>query len=120
MDAAWQWVAVTVALWLGALPFTLLGMGNGYRLTAQTTGVVNVGCNLGLAVVGGLWFPVALLPGWLRTISAYTPTNRFAELGRAMTEGTAPGAAALAVLAGWTALFGTCAAISYRRSAQRV
>ncbi|MBT2444627.1 ABC transporter permease [Streptomyces sp. ISL-36] len=114
--AAGQWILVALTLWLGSLPFTLLGIGNGYRLTAQTTGVVNVACNLGLAVVGGLWFPVALFPDWLRTISAYTPTNRFAELGVAVTEGAAPGAAALAVLTVWTVLFGAYAAVSYRRS----
>ncbi|MEX0173775.1 ABC transporter permease [Streptomyces sp. LMG1-1-1.1] len=119
MDA-WQWPAVAVTLWLGSLPFTLLGIGNGYRLTAQTTGVVNVACNLGLAVVGGLWFPVALFPDWLRTLSAYTPTHRFAELGVAVTDATAPGAAALAVVAVWAALFGTYAAVSYRRSARTV
>ncbi|MFB6835926.1 ABC transporter permease [Streptomyces sp. NPDC056361] len=119
MDA-WQWPVVAVTLWLGSLPFTLLGIGNGYRLTAQTTGVVNVACNLGLAVVGGLWFPVALFPDWLRTVSAYTPTHRFAELGVAVTDATAPGAAALAVIAVWAALFGTYAAVSYRRSARTV
>ncbi|MFB7354202.1 ABC transporter permease [Streptomyces gardneri] len=118
--AAWQWAAVALTLWLGSLPFTLLGIGNGYRLSAQTTGVVNVACNLGLAVVGGLWFPTVLFPSWLRTISEYTPTNRFAELGVAMTEGTAPGAGTLAVLAVWTALFGMYAAVSYRRSARTV
>ncbi|MFB6525693.1 MULTISPECIES: ABC transporter permease [unclassified Streptomyces] len=118
--AAWQWGAVALTLWLGSLPFTLLGLGNGYRLTAQTTGVVNVACNLGLAVVGGLWFPVVLFPDWLRTVSELTPTNRFAELGVAVTEGTAPGAATLAVLLGWAALFGTYAAVSYRRSARTV
>ncbi|RSS53479.1 ABC transporter permease [Streptomyces sp. WAC01280] len=118
--AAWQWVAVAVTLWLGSLPFTLLGIGNGYRLSTQTTGVVNVACNLGLAVVGGLWFPTVLFPSWLRTISEYTPTNRFAELGVSVTEGTAPGAAALAVLAVWAALFGVYAAVSYRRSARTV
>ncbi|MFB7606197.1 ABC transporter permease [Streptomyces gardneri] len=118
--AAWRWAAVALTLWLGSLPFTLLGIGNGYRLSAQTTGVVNVACNLGLAVVGGLWFPTVLFPSWLRTISEYTPTNRFAELGVAMTEGTAPGAGALAVLAVWTALFGMYAAVSYRRSARTV
>ncbi|MFE1547307.1 ABC transporter permease [Streptomyces sp. NPDC058718] len=118
--AAWQWATVALTLWLGSLPFTLLGIGNGYRLSAQTTGVVNVACNLGLAVVGGLWFPTVLFPSWLRTISEYTPTNRFAELGVAVTEGTAPGAAALAVLAVWAALFGVYAAVSYRRSARTV
>ncbi|MDX2558584.1 ABC transporter permease [Streptomyces sp. TX20-6-3] len=118
--AAWQWGTVAVTLWLGSLPFTLLGLGNGYRLTAQTTGVVNVACNLGLAVVGGLWFPVVLFPDWLRTVSELTPTNRFAELGVAATEGTAPGAATLIVLLGWAALFGTYATVSYRRSARTV
>ncbi|WP_443079866.1 ABC transporter permease [Streptomyces sp. P9-A4] len=116
----WQWAAVAVTLWLGSLPFTLLGIGNGYRFTAQTTGVVNVACNLGLAVVGGLWFPVALFPDWLRTISRLTPTNRFAELGVAMAEGRAPGTATLAVLVGWAALFGAYAAVSYRRSGRTV
>ncbi|MFJ7066942.1 ABC transporter permease [Streptomyces sp. NPDC101115] len=115
---AWQWAVVALSLWAGSLPFTLLGLGNGYRLSAQTTGVVNVACNLGLAVVGGLWFPVDLFPKWLATLSSYTPTNRFSELGRAVAEGTAPGVAALTVLAAWTALFGAYAAVSYRRSAR--
>ncbi|MFI1655563.1 ABC transporter permease [Streptomyces sp. NPDC020472] len=118
--AAWQWAAVALTLWLGSLPFTLLGIGNGYRLTAQTTGVANIACNLGLAVLGGLWFPVALFPDWLRSLSAYTPTNRFAELGVSVSGGHAPGAAALAVIAAWAALFGTYAAVSYRRSARTV
>ncbi|MFD0144260.1 MULTISPECIES: ABC transporter permease [unclassified Streptomyces] len=118
LEATWQWAAVAVALWLGSLPFTLLGIGNGYRLSAQTTGVVNVGCNLGLAVVGGLWFPTELFPGWLREISSYTPTNRFAELGRALTEGTAPGLAVIAVIGTWAMLFGVYATVSYRRSAR--
>ncbi|MFD7440763.1 ABC transporter permease [Streptomyces sp. NPDC059909] len=115
---AWQWAAVAVLLWLGALPFTLLGIGNGYRLSAQTTGVVNVACNLGLALVGGLWFPVELFPTWLRSLSAYTPANRFAELGRALTDGSARGLTAVAVLTVWALLFGAYAVISYRRSAR--
>ncbi|MEU8621918.1 ABC transporter permease [Streptomyces sp. NPDC048623] len=115
---AWQWAAVSVALWAGSIPFTLLGLGNGYRLSAQTTGVVNVACNLGLAVVGGLWFPVELFPRWLATVSSYTPTNRFSELGRATAEGSLPGATAVAVLAAWAAVFGAYAAVSYRRSAR--
>lgn len=117
---AWQWAALALALWAGSLPFTLLGLGNGYRLSAQTTGVVNVACNLGLAVVGGLWFPVELFPQWLRTLSSYTPTNRFAELGRELTEGTMPGTGTLVIMLAWAVLFGAYAAVSYRRSARTV
>ncbi|WP_443044004.1 ABC transporter permease [Streptomyces sp. NBC_00322] len=116
--AAWQWAALAVLLWLGALPFTLLGLGNGYRLSAQTTGVVNMACNLGLSVVGGLWFPSVLFPGWLQSLSQYTPANRFADLGWSTTQGHAPGPTTVAVLVAWLLAFGSYAVISYRRAAR--
>ncbi|MET7643140.1 ABC transporter permease [Streptomyces sp. NPDC005426] len=116
--AAWQWAVLVLLLWAGALPFTLLGLGNGYRLTPQGTGVVNVACLMGFGVVGGLWFPLDLLPGWLRSLGRFTPANRFADLGWATTEGHAPGATTLAVLSAWLLLFGAYAVISYRRSAR--
>lgn len=117
---AWQWAALVLLLWIGALPFTLLGIGNGYRLTPQGTGVVNVACLMGFAVVGGLWFPLELLPGWLRSVGGFTPANRFAELGWAATDGHAPGATTIGVLAAWLLLFGAYAVVSYRRSARTV
>ncbi|MEU5213901.1 ABC transporter permease [Streptomyces sp. NPDC020742] len=117
---AWQWAALAGLLWIGTAPFTLLGLGNGYRLSAQSTGVVNTGCMLLLSIIGGLWFPTELFPGWLRTLSAWTPGNRFAELGRSVTEGGAPGLATVAVLAAWLALFGGYAVYAYRRAAETV
>ncbi|MFD7714537.1 ABC transporter permease [Streptomyces sp. NPDC059814] len=116
----WQWAALVLLLWIGALPFTLLGIGNGYRLTPQGTGVVNVACLMGFAIVGGLWFPLELLPGRLRSVGGFTPANRFAELGWAATDGHAPGATTIGVLAAWLLLFGTYAVVSYRRSARTV
>ncbi|MDX3075596.1 ABC transporter permease [Streptomyces sp. NPDC088354] len=116
----WQWAAIAVLLWAGTAPFTLLGLGNGYRLTAQTTGVVNVACNLGLSVIGGLWFPTSLFPGWLRAVSRWTPSHRFGELGWSVTGGSAPHPGTVAVLAGWTALFAVYAMYAYRRSARTV
>ncbi|MFF1920014.1 ABC transporter permease [Streptomyces sp. NPDC058221] len=116
--AAWQWAALVLLLWIGALPFTLLGLGNGYRLTPQGTGVVNVACLMGFAIVGGLWFPLELFPGWLRSIGEFTPANRFADLGWAATDGHAPGATTIGVLSAWLLLFGAYAVISYRRSAR--
>ncbi|MEU6576904.1 ABC transporter permease [Streptomyces sp. NPDC046805] len=116
----WQWAVIALLLWAGSIPFTLLGLGNGYRLTGPATGVANMACNLGLAVVGGLWFPVTLFPTWLRTLSAYTPTNRFAQLGRSVAEGHAPALGAVLVLTAWLLVFGSYAVLSYRRSAASV
>ena len=116
----WQWAAITVLLWLGSIPFTLLGLGNGYRLSSQSTGVVNTGCMLLLSILGGLWFPAELFPGWLRSLSSWTPGNRFAELGRSVTQGGAPSLGTVAVLAAWLALFGGYAVYAYRRAARTV
>ncbi|WP_344396278.1 ABC transporter permease [Streptomyces vastus] len=116
----WKWAAIALLLWLGSIPFTLLGLGNGYRLTAQTTGVANMACNLVLAVVGGLWFPLVLFPEWLRSLSAYTPTNRFAQLGTAVADGHAPTPGAVLVLGLWLLAFGSYAVTSYRRTARTV
>ncbi|MEU8710333.1 ABC transporter permease [Streptomyces sp. NPDC048565] len=118
--AVWQWGALVVLLWIGALPFTLLGIGNGYQLTPQGTGVVNVACLMGFAIVGGLWFPLDMFPGWLGAIGQYTPAHGFADLGWATIAGHAPGAGSLAVLGAWLLLFGTYAVMSYRRSARTV
>ncbi|MFJ3755616.1 ABC transporter permease [Streptomyces sp. NPDC090080] len=118
--AAWQWAGIALLLWLGSIPFTLLGLGNGYGLTAQTTGVTNMACNLGLAVVGGLWFPISLFPAWLRAVSAYTPTNRFAELGTSVADGHAPALGAVAVLTAWLLAFGSYAVVAYRRTGRTV
>ncbi|QUW82350.1 ABC transporter permease [Streptomyces mirabilis] len=116
----WQWAAVAVLLWLGSIPFTLLGLGNGYLLTAQTTGVANMVCNLGLSVVGGLWFPLALFPGWLRSLSGFTPTNRIAQLGTSVADGNAPALGAVVVLTAWLLAFGSYAVVSYRRAARTI
>ncbi|GGW82459.1 ABC transporter permease [Streptomyces lomondensis] len=115
--AAWQWAGIAALLWLGSVPFTLLGLGNGYRLSGQTTGVANMLCGLGLAVLGGLWFPVTLFPHWLRALSRYTPANRFAQLGGSVATGHAPAPGAVAVLIGWLLVFGSYAVLSYRRGA---
>jgi hypothetical protein len=117
---AWEWIALVLLLWIGPLPFTLLGIGNGYRLTPQGTGVVNIVCLMGFAIVGGLWFPLDAFPGWLRSLGTYTPGHGFADLGWAAIAGHAPGAGSLAVLAGWLLLFGGYAVVSYRRSARTV
>jgi ABC-2 type transport system permease protein len=117
---AWQWVALPVVLWLGTLPFTLLGIGNGYRLSSQTTGVVNMACMVGLSVLGGLWFPIQAFPSWLQSVSAWTPSHAFAQLGWSITDGGAPGAGTIGLTAAWFALFCGYAVYAYRRSARRV
>lgn len=115
---AWQWAASAGLLWLGTIPFTLLGLGNGYGLTAQATGVVSTACVMGLSVVGGLWIPADVFPRWLAEVSRWTPSNRFAQLGWSVLDHHAPGAGTVAVLTGWLLIFAGYAVFSYRRGAR--
>jgi hypothetical protein len=71
-------------------------------------------------VVGGLWFPLTLFPGWLRSLSGFTPTNRIAQLGASVADGDAPALGAVAVLTAWLLVFGSYAVVSYRRAARTI
>ncbi len=115
LDTA-QWLSIVGLLWIGTIPFALLGLGNGYRLTGQSAGLANFGANMGLAVVGGLWIPATMFPGWLQAIAKWTPTNSYAELSWNVAFGTTPTLRALGVLAGWLVLFGLYAVYAYRHS----
>jgi ABC-2 type transport system permease protein len=116
--ALWQWAAAAGLMWLGTIPFTLLGLGNGYGLTAQTTGVVSMVSMMGLSVIGGLWIPVEVFPRWLAAVSRWTPTNRFGDLGWSVLDHRAPGLGTVGVLGLWLALFAGYAVFAYRRSAR--
>ncbi|WP_433388976.1 ABC transporter permease [Micromonospora sp. KLBMP9576] len=114
-----QWVALILLLWVGSLPFTMLGLANGYAFSAQTTNVANVVTNLALAFLGGLWFPVSEFPGWLATVARWTPAHRLGELGWDTVQGVVPGFDTVLVLTAWLALFGGYAGYAYRRASRR-
>ncbi|MBP2704178.1 ABC transporter permease [Microbispora sp. RL4-1S] len=118
LDAG-QWLSIAGLLWAGTVPFSLFGLGNGYRLTGQTSGMANITAMLLLSIVGGLWVPVDGFPAWLRHIAEWTPSNSYASLSWHVAFGQAPGAREVAVLAGWLVLFGVYALYGYRRSGRR-
>ncbi|MEV5410098.1 ABC transporter permease [Thermopolyspora sp. NPDC052614] len=111
-----QWAAIVALLWAGTVPFSLLGLGNGYLLSGQAAGLVNFACTIVLAVTGGLWIPSSVFPDWLRAISEWTPTANYASLSWRIAAGEAPTPGSVAILLGWTALFGAYAAFAYRRA----
>ncbi|GAA0394195.1 ABC transporter permease [Microbispora corallina] len=114
--SAGQWLSMVCLLWAGTVPFSLLGLGNGYRLTGQTAGMANIATMLTLAIVGGLWVPVDGFPTWLRRIAEWTPSNSYASLSWHVAFGQTPAVREVAVLAGWLAVFGAYALYGYRRA----
>jgi ABC-2 type transport system permease protein len=58
----------------------LIGLGIGYRLGQKgAVAIANI-VFLALAVLGGLWMPIAVLPETMQTIALVLPTYHLAEM----------------------------------------
>jgi ABC-2 type transport system permease protein len=112
-----HWVAIVLVMWLGTIPFALLGLAIGYAVSPQLAQPASFLTFFSLSVLGGLLVPVEVFPTALRHLAHALPSNRYAELGWRAAAGQLPTGTGAAVLAGWTLLFAVLAATAYRRSA---
>lgn len=112
-----RWLLVAAVMWLGTVPFALLGLAIGYALSRQLAGPVTTGAWLALSVLGGLMVSVDTFPSWFQPVSRLLPSYRYAELGWRAADGALPTATGAAVLAAWMVGFGLLAAWAYRRFA---
>jgi ABC-2 type transport system permease protein len=113
LDGA-QLLAGIGTILLVSVPFVLLGMAIGYKLSAKAALPVVQVILFPLAFAGGLFLPPQMFPAWLDAISMATPTRAGRDLLVQATTGAEAYALALPVLAGWTVLFAVLAVLSYR------
>ncbi len=73
--------AMLVALHLAAtVPFALIGFGLGMRMSGKGAVAAANALFLGSAVLGGLWIPSAMLPGWMRAVGEAMPSYHLGQL----------------------------------------
>ncbi|MFC4909006.1 ABC transporter permease [Actinomadura gamaensis] len=111
-----HWLLMVVLMWVASLPFAALGILIGSLVGPDAAQPVTLGCYFTLSILGGLWMPVSQLPSALRSVAAWTPSNRFGSLGWTLVSGHAPSATTALVLAGWTAGLAALAVPAYRRT----
>ena len=85
--AAGRWVAFTVLMWVAALPFATLGVLVGFVVTAETVYPVITGLMFVLGYLGGLFSPVADLPGSVRPVARALPSFQHVALGLGVLQG---------------------------------
>ncbi|BBC33193.1 ABC transporter [Streptomyces graminofaciens] len=112
---AWQWLALTGAIWAGSLVFAALGVAIGYLATGDAVRPITMIVYFGLSLLGGLWMPTTTFPGWLQDIAKWLPTHAYAALGQAIEQSQAPHAKDIVILAVSFALFAGGAAWLYRK-----
>ncbi|MEW1773904.1 ABC transporter permease [Streptomyces sp. NPDC086777] len=112
---AWQWFALTGAIWAGSLVFAALGVAIGYLASGDAVRPITMITYFGLSILGGLWWPSSSFPTWLQDIAKWLPTHAYAALGRAIEQSRAPHTQDIAILVVFFALFVGGAAWLYRK-----
>lgn len=115
-----QWLGTGLAVWLGLIPFAVLGLVIGFAGTVDTVQPISMITYLGLSILGGLWFPVEAFPAFLQQVATVTPSYWLADLGRSVLAGDGVPVDAVLVLAAWTLVLGAVGVLSYRRSGAKV
>jgi ABC-2 type transport system permease protein len=104
------WASMAGLVLLSALPFAALGVAIGYFIKPESAQQVVGLVNMGLALLGGIWFPVT--GGAMKTIAELTPTYWAGQLARGPLVHGHPSAQSLIVIAAWTV---GLTAIAFRR-----
>lgn len=67
-------ISVIIIALLGTLPVMGLGVACSFAKTPQLTSIISNLTVFPLAVISGLWWPLATMPHWVQTIGKATPT----------------------------------------------
>jgi ABC-2 type transport system permease protein len=117
---AYVWLLAGLAAWLGSLVFAAFGLFVGYLAPAENV-MQFMGPILAiLAMFGGLFVPLEMLPHAFQQVATFTPVYGVGRLARAPLTGDGLDWVSLGNLAAWTALFGLGAARLFRRDTTRV
>ncbi|MDX8150967.1 ABC transporter permease [Patulibacter brassicae] len=115
---AGRWIAMSLMLLLGIVPFAALGILLGHLVSTDSLGPV-MGGGVGLlAFVSGFWFP--LDDGVLRDVGEQLPSYWLVQAGHIGLGGDGWPAHGWIVLGAWTIVLGLLAARAYRRDTGRV
>lgn len=113
-----DWVAAVLGVWLGTVPFALLGLLIGQFATAQNLQAYQGGVLLVLSFIGGLFIPIETFPKALAAIAKVLPSYWLAQVGHAAALGDGVGPAAL-VLTLYALVLGAAVALRYRLDTAR-
>lgn len=103
----------------GILPFTLIAILIGQFAKPQFAQPLFMAVFFGLAILGGLWVPLQIMPSWVTDVAKAVPSywlNHLGDLGAALRGDVMQ---AVLVLLAWTVALAVFISWRYRRDAAR-
>ncbi len=116
---AGTWVGLAAVMWLGALPFAVLGVLIGFSVHAETAFPVVTALMFLLGYFGGLFTPVTSMPDTLQTVARALPSFHHAAMGVGVADGRGIAAEHWLVLAGYVAVLSAAVILKHRLEESR-
>jgi ABC-2 type transport system permease protein len=113
------WTMAALGLWLGVIPFAFIAVLIGQFAKPQFAQPLFMVVFLGMAILGGLWVPLSVLPDWMTNIAQAVPSYWLNRLGQMGAHLSGDVLAPVLVLAAWTAVLAALVVWRYRRDAAR-
>ncbi|TCL72501.1 MULTISPECIES: ABC transporter permease [unclassified Curtobacterium] len=116
-----HWFAAGFGIWCGVIPFALIAILIGQFAKPSFAQPLFMVVFMGLAILGGLWVPLSVMPDWMGTVAHLLPSywlNRIGQMGAGAT-GSAGMTEPAIVLAGWAIVLAAVIVWRYRRDAAR-
>ncbi len=111
------WLGSLGLMWLALIPMAIFGIVIGLWAKAEAVAGFTTLVLLLLAMLGGLWFPVQLMPPVMQAIAQALPSYWLAELGRyPLLPGAAFPVTGVLVLLAWSAVLTALGVLGYRRA----
>ena len=118
MDAL-HWLLAILGVWVGVIPFALIAVAIGQFAKPSFAQPLFMVVFLGLAVLGGLWIPLEIMPSWVIGIAQVVPSYWLNKLGQIGAHGSGDALVPIAILAAWTFVLAALITWRYRRDAAR-
>ena len=113
------WLLAGLGAWLGSLVFAAFGLFMGFLLPSENV-MQFVGPVLAImAMFGGLFIPIEMLPPAMRAVVVWSPVYGVAQIARAPLMGGLTASAVVSLIL-WTLVFGAGAMALFRRDTARV
>jgi ABC-2 type transport system permease protein len=103
--SAGQWVLSGLWILIGSLPFLAIGtLVGAMRRVDTASGVSNV-IYMGLAIAGGMWMPIEILPRLMQRIGHWLPSYNYGNGAWEIVRGSYPQWSSILILLGYLVLF---------------
>ncbi|MBA8989820.1 ABC-2 type transport system permease protein [Curtobacterium pusillum] len=116
-----HWIAAGFGIWCGVIPFALIAILIGQFAKPSFAQPLFMVVFMGLAILGGLWVPLSVMPDWMGSVAHLLPSywlNRIGQTGAGATGSSGMIEPAM-VLAAWAIVLATVIVWRYRRDAAR-